>query len=106
MSEKIKTYKKVLEAKRNLRKVITKQINEHRKIHRRLESLIKTAEKKKYCYRIELVVVNDWVKTLLNKLGADRKENNKKIWVGEGLVEIARASQLLELIRQNPHIDY
>ena len=106
MSEKIKKYKRVLEVKQNLKKTITKQINEHRKTHRRLESLIKTAERKKYLYRLELVVVNDWLKKLLTKLGAERKENNKKIWVGEELVEIARLSQLLELVEQNPHIDY
>ena len=106
MSEKIERLKRILEQKQKKKKEIARQIREHRKIQRRLNSLIKTAEKKKYTYRPELVVVDDWLKQTVDSLRAEQKENNKKIFVGKGLIEIARLSYLLEVIERNPHIDY
>ena len=106
MNEKIQKYKWILEERHTLRKTITRQIHSYRKTQRRLESLVKTAEKRKYAYRLELEVVNDWIKNLLEKIGEKRKENNKKIRIGQGLVDFARLSQFREIIRQNPHIDY
>ena len=106
MDDKIRTFKRTLEARYELRKTITKQIHVHRKTQRRLESLAKTAVKRNYHYRLELEVVNDWLKRLLEKLGAKRKENNRKIRIGQGLVDFVRLLRLRETIQQNPHIDY
>ena len=106
MSEKIERYERILQEKQNLKKKIATQIRENRKTQRRLNSLIKTAEKKKYKHRLELAVVDDWLKKLVESLAVKRKENNQKILVGKGLIEIARYSYLLEVIESNPHIDY
>ena len=105
MSKKIDKLKSILEEKINLKKEIATQIRQNRQIQRRLSSLIRTAEKKKYKFRLELVVVEHWIRKLGDNLKQLRKENNKKIVVGRGLIDIARCSLLLETIQRNPH-DY
>ena len=98
---KLEKYNKILQKRQSLKKAITKQLNDQRKTHRRLESLIKTAERKKYNYRLELVVVNDWIKKLVEKLAENQTDNNKKIHVGKELIEIAKLSYLRELVEEN-----
>ena len=106
MSEKIKKFKTILKEKLQLKKRIATQIRENTKTQRRLYSLIRTAERKKYIYRPELVVVEDWIKRIGNDLRGIRKENNKQIFVGKGLIDLASLSYLREVIDRNPHIDY
>ena len=106
MSEKIKKFRTILKGKLQLKKRIATQIRENTKTQRRLYSLIRTAERKKYRYRPELVVVEDWIKRIGNDLRGIRKENNKQIFVGKGLIDLARLSYLREVIDRNPHIDY
>ena len=106
MNEKIEKFSRILVERRELKKEIAKQLKVNRNIQRRLHSLIKTAEKKKYAYRLELVVVDAWVKQLVDKLTTTQKENNKMIRVGEGLIDMVRLSHLREVVERNPHIDY
>ena len=106
MSKKIEKFQRILADKLNLKKKIATQITANRKIKRRLNSLIKTAEKKEYKYRLELVVIDHWIGQLGDNLVKARRENNKKIIVGKGLIDIIRCSHLLEIIARNPHIDY
>ena len=106
MNEKVEKFRRILVERQELKKEIAKQLRVNRNIQRRLHSLIKTAEKKKYTYRLELVVVDAWVKQLVDKLTTTQKENNKMIRVGEGLIDMVRLSHLREVVERNPHIDY
>ena len=106
MNEKVERLSRTLVERQELQKTIAKQLRVNRNIQRRLHSLLKTAEKKKYNYRPELVVVDDWVQQLVDKLTATQKVNNKKIRVGKGLIEFVRLSHLREVVARNPHIDY
>ena len=106
MSEKVEKLRRILVERQELQKAIAKQLRVNRNTQRRLHSLIKTAEKKKYNYRPELVVVDDWVKQLVDDLTATQKENNKKIRVGKGLIDMVRLAHLCEMVARNPHIDY
>ena len=101
MSQTIDKIKEILESRQTLKKVLRKQLNIQRKTHRRLESLISTSERKKYHYRPELEVINDWVRKQISSLAKQTTENNKKIHIAQELVEIERLSQLLEIVERN-----
>ena len=98
---KLERYNKFLQKRQNLKKSITKQLRDQRRTHRRLTSLIKTAEKKKYCYRVELEIVKNWITKLVEELVAEQTDNNRKIHVGKGLVEITKLAHLQELVEEN-----
>ena len=100
MSREYKQYNRILDEKLNLRKVITKQRGEHRKTLRRLESLIRTAEKKNYAYRHELEIIHNWESKILTSLATKQIENNRKIKIGKALVEIGELSLILEYQEQ------